>query len=125
MNQLKELGNICYANGQYEHAIRKYKRGLDICGKQLPAFKAKTNITCIEEKEARSTQQQETESQTEMEAIHIALLRNCSAAYLKLQMWLDAIDTCSQALELDCDDIKALSRRGQAYEQLGEVKPII
>ena len=71
------------------------------------------------------TQQQETESQTEMEAIHIALLRNCSAAYLKLQMWQDAIDTCSQALELDCDDIKALSRRGQAYEQLGEVKPII
>lgn len=48
------------------------------------------------------------------------LLKNRAAAYLKLEEYEKVVDDTTAALEITPSDIKALFRRCQAYEQLGQ-----
>eukprot|EP00056_Hartaetosiga_gracilis_P005802 m.89143 g.89143 ORF g.89143 m.89143 type:complete len:1024 (+) comp12287_c0_seq2:79-3150(+) len=52
----------------------------------------------------------------------LALHKNIAACYLKLDKHSEAVDSCTAALDLSPVDVKALYRRSQAHEKLGDVK---
>lgn len=49
------------------------------------------------------------------------ILHNISISYIKLQKFQEAIDTCTKILEQDSFSVKALFRRGAAYQELGKL----
>lgn len=50
------------------------------------------------------------------------LWTNRAQTYLQLGRWSDAIHDCSEALKRNPYNLKALFRRGKAYEQQGNIK---
>ena len=51
----------------------------------------------------------------------VTFLKNRAACYLKLKQFTSALDDCTQALQIDPDDVKALYRRALAYEASGNL----
>lgn len=51
----------------------------------------------------------------------VIFLKNRAACYLKLKQFNSAMDDCTQALQIDPDDVKALYRRALAYEASGNL----
>lgn len=54
--------------------------------------------------------------------IEIPVCMNLGLCYLKLGKYHHAINYCSQALDKDDENDKALYRRGLAYMRVGELK---
>lgn len=54
--------------------------------------------------------------------IEIPVCMNLGLCYLKLGKYHHAINYCSQALDKDDENEKALYRRGVAYMRVGELK---
>ncbi|KTW26654.1 hypothetical protein T552_02663 [Pneumocystis carinii B80] len=50
------------------------------------------------------------------------LWTNRAQTYLQLSRWQEAINDCSEALKRNPYNLKALFRRGKAYEQQGDIK---
>jgi len=55
-----------------------------------------------------------------MDNIKLPCLLNLAACQIKLKSFSDCIITCSQALDVDTKNVKALYRRGQAHSGSGE-----
>lgn len=49
------------------------------------------------------------------------VLHNISISYIKLSKYKEAIETCNQILDKDSFSVKALFRRGVAYQELGKL----
>uniref|UniRef100_A0A8C9W2U7 Peptidyl-prolyl cis-trans isomerase D n=1 Tax=Scleropages formosus TaxID=113540 RepID=A0A8C9W2U7_SCLFO len=55
-----------------------------------------------------------------LEPVALSCILNIAACKLKLQLWQDAIDSCTQALDLNPSNTKALYRRAQAWQGMKE-----
>ncbi|XP_074530060.1 peptidyl-prolyl cis-trans isomerase D [Halichoeres trimaculatus] len=95
---LKNIGNSLFKNQNWEGAISKYSKALrylEVSGEQL-----------------------QEEAQQKLEPVALSCFLNTAACKLKLQLWQDALESCSEALELDPANTKALFRRAQAWQGL-------
>ncbi|XP_065184289.1 peptidyl-prolyl cis-trans isomerase FKBP4-like [Sycon ciliatum] len=93
--KVKAEGTEYFKTTEYAAALKCYKRGAELTGEEK-IFKAERE-------------------QKEMGQLRLLCLLNCAATQLKLKMWASARESCSQALELDGDNVKALYRRAEAY----------
>ncbi|GAX77330.1 hypothetical protein CEUSTIGMA_g4776.t1 [Chlamydomonas eustigma] len=91
--QLKAEGNALHNSGKYKAAAEKYER-------------AKENVKSFESTEAVELQR--------------SCMLNLSSCYLNLKEYSKCIQECSQVLDGDRDNLKALYRRGQAYLSLSK-----
>lgn len=51
----------------------------------------------------------------------VVFLKNRAACFLKLEKFVSALDDCTQALQINPNDVKALYRRALAYEASGNL----
>jgi len=91
--KLKEIGNEAYKKGDLDLALDAYTRAMDNAKKE--------------------------KSRDEDLAI---LYKNRAAVYIKNQEFQSAIVDCTKSLELVPNDLKALFRRCQANEALGQIE---
>ncbi|KAG7961053.1 hypothetical protein I3843_10G158600 [Carya illinoinensis] len=88
-NDAKLQGNKLFGNGQYEEALLQYELALPF----VPAMPSSVELRSI---------------------CHA----NRAICFLKLGKYDETIKECTKALELNPTYMKALSRRGEAYEKL-------
>ncbi|XP_056142879.1 peptidyl-prolyl cis-trans isomerase D [Lampris incognitus] len=96
---MKSIGNNFFKSQDWQNAIKKYSKALRylaVSGEQL----------------------EEEEIQKKMESTALSCILNTAACKLKLQLWQEALDSCTEALELDQSNTKALFRRAQAWQGL-------
>lgn len=89
-SQIREEGNTLFSNGQYEQAMDKY-------AKALASLRGKSRIE---------------------ESLAAKCLNNRAACACQLQLYSEAVSDTSRVLEKIPGDLKALMRRGFAYEAL-------
>uniref|UniRef100_A0A665V9X7 Peptidyl-prolyl cis-trans isomerase D n=1 Tax=Echeneis naucrates TaxID=173247 RepID=A0A665V9X7_ECHNA len=97
---IKNIGNNLFKNQNWKAAVNKYNKAfryLEVSGDQL-----------------------EEEAQKKLEPTALSCFLNTAACKLKMQQWQEALDSCSEALELDQTNTKALFRRAQAWQGLKE-----
>jgi len=95
----KDEGNYFFKEGSYNKAIYLYQVALDY-------FKRDWTMS---EKERK-----------EVDEVKIICLSNLAASHLKKNDFQKAISTCTTALLIDENNVKALYRRGQAYRLNGD-----
>jgi len=95
----KEEGNSHFKQGNYSKAAEQYTAAIDY-------FKQSWGMN--------ETQQKETND------INLLCLLNLAACQLKTKDYSEAVLSCSKALDIDTNNVKALFRRGQAYSQKGD-----
>jgi len=117
ITEWKKTGNNFFRERSYQEAIAAYSRGLDI-----KTEKEETEISQDggAEREETSTLDEEEPS---AEDIKIKLMRsqlfsNRAACFLGLKDWLMAKKDSTEALKLEPNYVKALTRRGTANEEL-------
>lgn len=98
---LKTAGNTAFGSKAFEEAFTKYSEALALWRAGRGAGSPPPNA---DDKELAAT-----------------LLSNRAAAALNLERFEEARDDCSEALKLQPGRIKALFRRAQAQERLGEL----
>ncbi|XP_072296375.1 peptidyl-prolyl cis-trans isomerase D [Eucyclogobius newberryi] len=95
---LKNFGNTLFKNQDWKGAIKKYNKALrylEFGGEEF-----------------------DEEFQKKLEPVALSCFLNTAACKLKLQLWQEALDSCTEALELDKKNTKALFRRAQAQAGL-------
>lgn len=102
-------GNLCVQKKQYEEAVKHYNKSL-IALQMLFKMDKDPVIT---------TEQQAIKFIKEIEVIVCVNLAHC---YNQLKNYHYAIKYCSQALEKDHQNVKALYRIGVAYTRIGELE---
>jgi len=114
ITEFKKKGNNFFRERKYQDAIYAYSRGLDI-------------KTEKEEEEVANEEgvEKEEEAEPSAEDISIKLLRsqlysNRAACFLGLKDWHMAIADSTEALKLEPNYVKALTRRGTAQEALNK-----
>uniref|UniRef100_A0A8C6NHY2 Peptidyl-prolyl cis-trans isomerase D n=1 Tax=Nothobranchius furzeri TaxID=105023 RepID=A0A8C6NHY2_NOTFU len=98
---VKNIGNVLFKNQDWKAAVNKYSKALrylETSGEQL-----------------------EEEAQHKLEPTALSCLLNTAACKLKMQLWQEALDSCTEALELNQSNAKALFRRAQAWQGLKEL----
>ena len=90
-NSFKEAGNECYKNGDVSGALDNYTKAIDAC------------------------------EQVNDEKLMAICLKNRAAVFLKEEDFNAVIDDCTRSLDIVPNDPKALFRRCQAHEALGQV----
>ncbi|KAI4337067.1 hypothetical protein L6164_015525 [Bauhinia variegata] len=96
----KEEGNILFKNGKYQRAGKKYDKAADYVSED-------GSFGDNEQKLA--------------EALRVSCWLNGAACSLKLNDFLGAIKMCSQVLDIESVNVKALYRRAQAYIETGDL----
>lgn len=97
---IKNIGNDFFKKQDWTSAVSKYKKSLrylEACGEEVGE-----------------------EQQEQLEPTAIICMLNTAACKLKLTQWQDAVDSCSEALEINQNNPKALFRRAQAWQGLKE-----
>lgn len=89
----KTEGNLFFGQGQYEEAVASYQKGLVVCPLKDPEDSAVKEIRAV-------------------------LYSNRAACFSHKQMFQEAVEESTKALELNPNYIKALTRRYQAKEKL-------
>jgi len=92
---IRALGNEYFKQDRVEDAAEKYSKALRYLD------------SCLSSVDANQVKQE-----------RIPLLTNRAASNLKLQRYPQVIADCTEVLNLDANNTKALSRRGQAHLQL-------
>ncbi|XP_053152538.1 peptidyl-prolyl cis-trans isomerase FKBP8-like [Hemicordylus capensis] len=105
-NRKRERGNVHYQRADYVLAINSYDIALKVVGSN-----SKVDFTPEEE--------------AELLEVKIKCLNNLAASQLKLDHYEAALRSCSQVLEQQPDNIKALFRKGKVLAQLGEYSEAI
>mmetsp|Transcript_29042 Transcript_29042/g.35370 ORF Transcript_29042/g.35370 Transcript_29042/m.35370 type:complete len:386 (-) Transcript_29042:700-1857(-) len=107
MNETREEGNALFAEGLYTAALTHYERAL-----LLYEY-------CVISSSSSSSDGGRRYAKT-AEGIFKKCHSNAAACYLELGRYRDAVESCTQALQLDGKNIKALYRRGKARRLLGD-----
>lgn len=68
---------------------------------------------------------QSEENKSKKAEISLSCYLNIASCSVKLQLWRNAINNCTNALEMNPDHPKALFRRGQAYAAMKEYKEAV
>ncbi|KAH6816263.1 FKBP-type peptidyl-prolyl cis-trans isomerase family protein [Perilla frutescens var. frutescens] len=97
----KEEGNIWFRAGKYERASKRYVKAVE--------FIEYDSSFCEEEKE-------------QAKLLKVSCKLNNAACKLKLKNYEEAEKLCSEVLEADGKNVKALYRRAQAYINLVELE---
>eukprot|EP01027_Heterolobosea_sp_BB2_P020451 GEZU01029177.1.p1 GENE.GEZU01029177.1~~GEZU01029177.1.p1 ORF type:complete len:315 (-),score=151.96 GEZU01029177.1:99-1043(-) len=95
----KEEGNALFKQGDYKAAIQKYEKA----------------ITYYEEDSDASE-----EEGKKLKEGNLVCLLNAAMCHLKLKEYKNAIESCTKALKIDPNSVKALYRRGVAYSDSAE-----
>ncbi|CAI9099469.1 OLC1v1036296C1 [Oldenlandia corymbosa var. corymbosa] len=96
----KEEGNQWFKAGKYERASRRYEKGVGF-------IEYDSNFSDEEKQQAK--------------VLKISFKLNIAACKLKSKEYKDTVKMCTEVLELDSKNVKALYRRAQAYIQLVEL----
>ena len=56
------------------------------------------------------------DSTTQASKLYVNLLTNAALCHLNLKQYLEAINVCNMALDVDADNLKGLYRRGLAFK---------
>ncbi|XP_018591505.1 peptidyl-prolyl cis-trans isomerase D [Scleropages formosus] len=102
---VKNIGNNFFKSQNWLAANKKYSKALrylEVCGDVV------------------DDDDEENASQKKLEPVALSCILNIAACKLKLQLWQDAIDSCTQALDLNPSNTKALYRRAQAWQGMKE-----
>lgn len=91
---LKNIGNNLFKSQDWKGAVKKYSKALRYLEFGGDEF--------------------DEEIQKKLEPVALSCFLNTAACKLKLQQWQEALDNCTEALELDSKNTKALFRRAQA-----------
>ncbi|XP_063131244.1 peptidyl-prolyl cis-trans isomerase FKBP8 isoform X4 [Rattus norvegicus] len=105
-NRKRECGNAHYQRADFVLAANSY----DLAIKAITS-NAKVDMTCEEEEELLQ--------------LKVKCLNNLAASQLKLDHYRAALRSCSQVLEHQPDNIKALFRKGKVLAQQGEYSEAI
>ncbi|MED6186587.1 hypothetical protein PIB30_068138, partial [Stylosanthes scabra] len=95
----KEEGNVLFKGCKYERAAKKYDKAADYVSED-------GSFGDDEEKQAK--------------ALRVSCWLNGAACCLKLNNFPEAIKLCSQVLDVEFCNVKALYRRAQAYIETGD-----
>lgn len=95
----KEEGNLLFKTGKYQQAGKKYEKAADY----------------ISEDESFGDDEEKLAKQ-----IRVSCWLNCAACSLKLNDFQGAIKLCSQVLDIEFHNVKALYRRAQAYMETAD-----
>ena len=110
----KEAGNYAFKAGQNNKAIKKYHMA-------LLQLKDVENPNPLEKMSGVTTQKVTDEDLFVIKSLRGVCYNNLAACVLKKCMYVKVIEYTSKTLELDCNNMKALFRRGQAYLKLKDV----
>lgn len=105
-NRKRECGNAHYQRADFVLAANSY----DLAIKAITSS-AKVDMTCEEEEELLQ--------------LKVKCLNNLAASQLKLDHYRAALRSCSQVLEHQPDNVKALFRKGKVLAQQGEYSEAI
>ncbi|KAK4274618.1 hypothetical protein QN277_017812 [Acacia crassicarpa] len=95
----KEEGNLLFKNGKYQRAGKKYDKAVDYVSED-------GSFGDDEQKLAKE--------------LRVSCWLNGAACSLKLNNFSEAIKLCSQVLDVEFHNVKALYRRAQAYIETGD-----
>ena len=95
----KEEGTELFKDRNYRPAAARYHKALTHCSKFF-------DLT--------------SEDHIEIQNIKLSLYLNLASCYIKLQNWENVLRNCNDALSIDKNNIKALYRRAQYYENKKE-----
>ncbi|CAI8606220.1 unnamed protein product [Vicia faba] len=95
----KEEGNLLYKSGKYQRAAKKYDKAADFVSED-------GSFGDDEQKLAKS--------------LRISCWLNGAACCLKLNDFAGAVKLCTQVLDVEFHNVKALYRRAQAYIETGD-----
>ncbi|XP_022768625.1 70 kDa peptidyl-prolyl isomerase-like [Durio zibethinus] len=96
----KEEGNVLFKSGNYKRAGKKYDKALDCVSEDGPFGDDELKL---------------------VKALRISCWLNGAACSLKLSDFQGAIKLCSQVLDLESHNVKALYRRAQAYMETSDL----
>ena len=99
----KSEANALFSRGEYARALRRYDDGARALERVLMSGAA---------------------SQTDVKATERALLTfhvNSAASLLKLERFVEVCERCDDALDIEATNVKAMYRKSQALEALGEL----
>ncbi len=114
----KRDGNELFKRQFYRTAFTRYRQAirLTIIGLQQCHFNQKLA------KEGRLSVPEDYDILVDnLKVCKVQLMNNLAACQLRSGKYQMAVDNCCKCLEIDGKNVKALFRRGQAYESLGEV----
>ncbi|KAL1194387.1 Peptidyl-prolyl cis-trans isomerase FKBP62 [Cardamine amara subsp. amara] len=97
-NRKKEEGNLLYKNQKYQQAAKKYNKAAE----------------CIERGSFKG------DEETQVKALRVSCLLNGAACSLKLKDFLETICLCTEVLDIEFQNVKALYRRAQSYIEMGD-----
>jgi tetratricopeptide (TPR) repeat protein len=106
---LKEAGNTAFRAGERAQALGRYIDALELLSGNPHADVVTLSINCA----ACVLKANEERLQTGLDTASIGLDAKCAVGY------------CNQALRLNPTNVKALFRRGTAYEQLFNAKQVL
>ncbi|TKY57910.1 70 kDa peptidyl-prolyl isomerase [Spatholobus suberectus] len=95
----KEEGNVLFKGGNYQRAGKKYEKAADFVSED-GSF--------------------EDDEQKQAKALRLSCWLNGAACSLKLNDFPEAIKLCSQVLDVEFCNVKALYRRAQAHMETGD-----
>jgi FK506-binding protein 4/5 len=93
----KDEGSELFKSGKFERAVKKYKAALEY---------------------ANSEYEMDEEQKAEAKPLKVTLHLNLAACDLKTSTWSGVIEHANKALEISPGNLKALLRRGKAYNEL-------
>ncbi|XP_019436966.1 PREDICTED: peptidyl-prolyl cis-trans isomerase FKBP62-like [Lupinus angustifolius] len=96
----KEEGNFLFKGGKYQRAGRKYEKAADYVSEDGSFADDKEKLA---------------------KALRVSCWLNAAACSLKLNDFPGAIKLCSQVLDVEFHNVKALYRRAQAYIETGDL----
>lgn len=101
----KECGVKLYREGRHKDASHRFSRGLKLLlSIPIPVDEKKENIEKVDDVTI-----------PELESCKVNLLNNLASCYAKENNHDNVIDLCNRILEMDMENLKALTKRGTAY----------
>ncbi|XP_020891758.1 70 kDa peptidyl-prolyl isomerase isoform X2 [Arabidopsis lyrata subsp. lyrata] len=98
-NRKKEEGNLLYKNQKYQRAAKKYNKAADFI----------------------ETGKFEGDEEKQLKALRVSCFLNAAACSLKLKNFRETIILCSEVLDIEFQNVKALYRRAQSHIEVGDL----